>query len=457
MTQRIFILFAGFIISTLPLTLGAQSFSLADPGFNKCQNPAASWVDLDNDGDLDIFISGVDESNLPNYHIYRNDGGGSFVEFYPAITGVTYAACAFGDLNNDGLADLALSGYDGSNDICKIYRNEGGFVFTDISAGIIGLSDGSLAWADHDHDAFTDLLVCGFDNDDYPVTKLYKNENGNSFTEVSLSLSGLAKSSLSWSDLDNDEDFDFAICGLDSLGQARTYIYVNQDGDYTKMGAGITGLYGGMLDWGDYNNDGYADLLISGLDDTNASQTYIYKNVSGSSFVQLAGSYSDVANGSSFWGDFNNDGLLDIIVAGRPQTGISPPPPADDPFMNVYLNISEDQFQEHQIPLPVPYDNHIVCGDYDNDSDLDLLLTGSFVNPISGSDDHTILFRNEATSVNNAPAAPTGLGYEVAGTDLIFEWSATIDDQTPPAGLNYNFRIGSQPDNMDFLSALADP
>ena len=268
---RILFFLITLIILTQAFRVKAQTFTLVDPGLDKCLDPAASWVDLDNDGDLDIFFSGVDESDLPKIHMYSNEGNGAFLEFFPSITGVTYAACAFGDINNDGLADLALSGYDGNTSITKVYRNDGGFVFTDISAGIIGLSEGSISWADYDHDAFTDLLISGLDNNGFPVTKLYRNENGIGFAEVNITFSGLSQSSLAWSDFDKDEDMDFAICGKDSMQDAKTYIYINEDGQFSKMGAGLTGLWGGMLDWGDYNNDGYADLVISGTNDNNTS------------------------------------------------------------------------------------------------------------------------------------------------------------------------------------------
>jgi len=436
--------------------INAQSFTLIDPGFQTIHNTAASWVDLDNDGDLDVFVSGSDENDLITIHLYKNEGNDTFNEVITFITPCSYAACAFGDIDNDGLADLALSGYDGNINICKVYLNDGDMQFTDIGAGIEGVAEGSLAWADYDHDGYSDLLISGLDNTGNPTTRLYKNEGGADFTEIVQPLAGLYKSSLACFDIDKDQDIDFAICGLDENDIAHTYVYVNEDGDYTELGAGLPGLWGGMLDWGDCNNDGFADLVISGSDDNGISQSQVYESDSGSSFTALAGPFNAVSNGSSFWGDFNNDGSLDLLIAGMYLSGISPLPPPDDPFMYIYHNQDDGTFLPQWVDKPIPNMNDIVCGDYDNDSDLDLLLTGSFVNAIGDSSDHTIILRNNASASNNPPSAPTELDYSVSGNEMSFQWTASTDDHTPADGLNYNLRIGSQADNMDLMSVLAD-
>lgn len=452
-------IFAGIIflllIITVPTSGRGQSFTAVDPGFHKCTDPAAAFADLDNDGDLDVFISGIDESGSPAYHMYRNEGGGAFIEVYPSIIGLSSAACAFADMDNDGDADLALMGNDGNTNVCRIYRNDGGFTFTDINAGLIGLAGGNLAWADFNNDAYPDLLISGTNNAGFPVTLLYKNIEGSSFIDEGTTFSGLSDGSLAWSDLNNDGDMDFGICGIDSLGQAVTTIYLNTDGVFTQMNTTLQGLWGGMLNWGDYNNDGYADLVISGSDDNNLSHTIIYKNNAGQSFTSLPGPFQGVSGGSALWGDVNNDGTLDLLVAGRQYAGGTPPPPPEDPFMIIYQNTGNDQFQEQTIDLDIPAKNHIALGDFDNDSDLDLLVTGAFVTPIS-SGKNSLLFRNEATGVNIPANAPANLNCDIIGSDLFFYWDASSANTTPQGGLNYNLRIGTQAGNMDVFSALSD-
>ena len=319
--------FTIILILIFGFTYG-QSFNLVetDPVFREAHFSAASWVDIDNDGDLDVFYLGSDNDNLPRSQMYRNDGGDVFTEVFPAITGLSYACCDFADIDNDGDADLAVAGFDGTNNVSKIYRNEGGFTFTDINAGLQGLDNGSLHWGDYDHDAYPDLLISGLNNDGYPVTYLYHNLEGNEFADSTSGLAGLAYSSLAWSDFDKDGDLDFGICGKDSLDQARTIIYANTNGFYEPLDISLEGLWGGMLSWGDYNNDGFADLLINGTDQNDQSRTLVYKNLSGQAFNLVPGSFAGLSHGSALWGDMNNNGSLDIVVAGTVVAGGTPPP-----------------------------------------------------------------------------------------------------------------------------------
>ncbi|NQT77705.1 MAG: VCBS repeat-containing protein [Bacteroidetes bacterium] len=453
--QRILIFLIVLILFPQIAVLRAQTFTKINAGFEACFYPTAAWADIDNDGDLDVFFSGLDGADNPLAHLYSNDGGGIFTELSSAITGLSSSACAFGDMNNDGLADLAVSGHTGITSMCIIYRNDGGGTFTDISAGLAGFSEGSLAWGDYDNDGLADLLCTGLDDAQNPITLLYHNDGGEIFSDAGASLTGLYESSLAWYDYDLDGDMDFALSGMDDAGLPQSIIYRNDDGIFNDMGAGLTGLSAASVAWGDYNNDTYADLLLSGSDNAGLSHTILYKNNNGNSFSQIAGSYNGISHGSAIWGDFNNDGNLDFIIAGRNSAGGSPNPPPQVLFLEMYVNQGNDQFQVQPLQLPGLAYNAVVCGDYDNDSDLDLLLAGSFENPIGGSNSTAALYRNETAEINIPPASPSGLSYEVIGTDVILQWDAASDDKTPGPGLNYNIRVGSQPDNMDFYSALA--
>jgi hypothetical protein len=100
--------------------------------------------------------------------------------------------------------------------------------------------------------------------------------------------------------------------------------------------------------------------------------------------------------------------------------------------------------------------NDIVCGDFDYDSDLDLLVCGKVVNPIGGEIYNASIYRNDLLVANNPPTAPTGLNYEFEENNVNISWNPAFDDKTPSAGLNYNLRIGTNPSNMDILAAHAE-
>ena len=89
---------------------------------------------------------------------------GGFVDSGPAddaLTGVNNSSVAWGDYDDDGDLDILLTGYDGSNTlVAKVYRNDGG-VFVDIGAGLTGVNYSSVAWGDYDNDGDLDILLTG--------------------------------------------------------------------------------------------------------------------------------------------------------------------------------------------------------------------------------------------------------------------------------------------------------
>lgn len=455
--QRLVVYLVFFMSLGTLQSLYSQSFTRIEAGFPVCQDPAAAWVDVDNDGDLDVFLSGLNEIPSPEASLFLNNGG-TFTYKSTSINGVYSAACAFGDFNNDGLADLALSGTNGSTASTTIYRNDGNGTFTNINAGITGLYGGGVAWGDYNNDGWNDLLVCGKNNSQDPITLLYENNTGGSFAESGLSFTGLSQSSLAWCDLDLDLDLDFVIAGMDDVQNPRSIIYINDNATFSEMGAGLTDLKAATVAWGDYNNDTYPDLLMTGSGSDDSPKTLVYKNINGNSFTALPASFFGILNGSAIWGDFNNDGSLDFLIGGEQIIGggVGPPMPDKPAKIELFINSGNDQFSKLNIQLNGVENNAIVCGDYDGDSDLDLLISGEILAPISVVDENAAIYRNETPVVNTPPNAPDGLTYEFDAGEILFQWNASTDDKTPSEGLNYNLRVGTMEGNMDIMSGLAD-
>jgi len=122
----------------------------------------------------------------------------------------------------------------------------------------------------------------------------------------------------------------------------------------------------------------------------------------------------------------------------------------------MYVNQGNDQFQVQEIQLNGADNSDIVCGDYDNDSDLDLLMNGRITSPISLTDGNAAIYRNESSNTNLPPSTPDGMVFEITGNEILYSWNPSTDDKTPSAGLNYNLRVGTLDGNMDIYSALAD-
>ena len=103
-------------------------------------NNSAAWGDFDNDGDLDLALSGTDGSNHVGISvIYRNNGGGSFTDILAGLDPLNVSSVAWGDYDRDGDLDLALCGLvTGSIARSHIYRNNGNGTFSNINAGLAG-------------------------------------------------------------------------------------------------------------------------------------------------------------------------------------------------------------------------------------------------------------------------------------------------------------------------------
>lgn len=327
--------------------------------------PGVALFDYDNDGRLDIFIvngaplqdptpkGSIPQKTGPTYwnRLYHQKADGTFedVTEKAGLQGVGYGmGVAVGDYDNDGYEDLYVTAYGGN----KLYHNNGAGTFTDVTekAGVAGSGwSTSAAWVDLDNDGLLDLVVlrylqwdfddiwCGEHKEGYraychpdlfqPISPLvYHNDGNGHFTEVSKKI-GLAKPGkglgIALADYDRDGHIDLFVAN-DSMVE---FLYRNKgDGTFEEVGLlsevavdGDGRTYAGMgVDFADYNNDGFPDLIVTDL----ANQRYaLYLNSHDSTF-SYASFISGVARATmthSGWGvrflDYDNDGWKDLLIA----------------------------------------------------------------------------------------------------------------------------------------------
>ncbi len=251
-----------------------------------------------------------------------------------------------------------------------------------------------------------------------------------------------------WIDYDNDGFPDLFVPNGSSLPSHLYHnegngTFSNQDG---LLPAGLIGEPTGAM-FADYDNDGDPDLLISGATGSGRL-THIYRNDSQSggeiAFVNLGLNLPGVEFGAVRWGDYDNDGDLDFVLSGATDSGR---------ISEVYRN-DNGLFSPALAGLIAVSKGHASWGDYDNDGDLDLILTGQQAE----NDRIGKVYQNITTLSNTRPEAPSSLGATVAEDQVILDWEAGNDAETPSAGLHYNLRIGRTPGGIDVVSptSLAD-
>jgi len=321
--------------------------------------------DYDNDGRLDIFVVNgaplndptsvgtIPQKTGPKYwnRLFHQKKDGTFEDATEkaGLKGVGYGmGVAVGDYDNDGYEDLYVTAYGGN----KLYHNNGDGTFSDVTetAGVAGNGwSTSAAWVDLDNDGFLDLVVlrylqwdfadiwCGEHREGYrsychpdtfpAITPLvYHNDGKGHFTEVSQKI-GFTKPAkglgVALADYDHDGNIDLYFAN-DSMVE---HLYHNKgNGQFEEIGLASQvavdadgRTYAGMgVDFADYNNDGWPDLVVTDL----ANQRYaLYTNehdgtFSYSSFVT---GFAKITMPHSGWGvrflDYDNDGWKDLLVA----------------------------------------------------------------------------------------------------------------------------------------------
>ena len=421
--------------------------------------------DCDNDGKLDIVM--VNGSTVDRYKqsggdllvtLWHQDAGSKFTDI-TAKAGLTRKGWGMGvavaDFDNDGNLDLFVTGYGGN----ALYRNKGDCTFEDVTdkAGVRGggLSTGA-AWADYDRDGNVDLFVSRYvhvDMNDLPAfgsTKfcqfkgapvqcgpwgmegetdlLYHNRGDGTFEEVSKKAGvddpakyyGLGAT---WGDYDNDGWPDLFVA--DDATPNHLY-HNNHDGTFTDdaMVGGIAlnsegQALGSMgVTWGDYDHSGRLSMFITEFAD---QPNTLYRNMGLSGFEDVAmpsrlgqPSLPLVGWGTSFF-DMDNDGWLDLFVANGhvyPQMDAVKGSAAYAEPMLLHRNLRDGTFEEVSkaaglADMPLKSRRGAAFGDIFNDGNVDIVVLNvgappSLLRNTNKLSNHRVLFHLEGTKSNRA-------------------------------------------------------
>ena len=319
-------------------------------------------------------------------------------------------SASWGDYDGDGFPDIFVTTHDTAQPNA-LYHNNGDGTFTKITSGAIATDlASSLAstWGDYDNDGDLDLFVAN--NIGYP-NFLYRNEGGGSFTKIQndaiVADLGYAHGA-SWADYDNDGFLDLFV-GSYFETLFNILYHNNGDGTFTRVtnnpvvneaSTTITGV------WGDYDNDGLVDLFVANRDGANNS---LYRNTGNGTFQKITSGAIVNDGGNSVgasWGDYDNDADLDLFVCNAG---------GENNFL--YENNGNGSFTKVTSGIVVNDGGHShgsAWADWDNDGDLDLF--------VSNDGQNNSLYRNDGngafTKISNAITSSVGLSFGCAWADF---------------------------------------
>ena len=306
----------------------------------RIQTGGAAARDYDGDGYVDLYFTRMDSADI----LYRNQGNGTFAPVDPNVTGINRGigsnGASWGDINNDGKPDLYVTTVDDPRNYLYVNNGDGTFTEQAISRGVDLSGKGpsfSSTFGDYDGDGYLDLFTTSWFDPGASGTQLFRNQgaaNPGHFTNTTAaagigfdqltSYQGVTNSTFTFSprfsDLNGDGRVDLAVTG--DFDTSRLYLN-NGDGTFTDgtdaAGLGIDNNGMGST-IGDYNGDGHLDWFISSIWDEdipaqgawrgNGSQLYT-NNGDGTFSAQAMDTYWGW--GSSFL-DYDNDGQLDLVV-----------------------------------------------------------------------------------------------------------------------------------------------
>ena len=358
----------------------------------------ASWIDVDNDELLDLYISRKD--------IFRNLGNGNFVKVLGSIPlQGPVLGNSWADYDNDGDPDVFVITTIQANPTTHLYRNDGNFVFTRILSGSIAdsnLNTGwGCVWGDINNDTYADLFLAAAYNFNGVLheNRLFYNNGNGTFTRIDSTQTTDSLDAFTipiFSDYDQDGDIDlFVGTGPANNIGGRDYLYRNllkeQNVPYflNRIDTGIiaTDIVDGQnWNWIDIDNDGDLDGFLTNYSTNIKNRLYrceaphFYAKMTAAevgTIVSDAGAWL-----GNNWGDFDNDGDLDCFIT-------------NDAGASRYYSNNGMGFFTRIDTLAIVTNGQTygtTFGDYDNDGDLDMYMAGT--NSTKG------LFRNETNNNN---------------------------------------------------------
>ena len=418
-------------------------FTKKDNPFPNLSKGSVSWGDFDRDGDKDLAIMGRSDTEGNVTKIYENQNG-SFVDTNQNFTNLYDGDLSWVDLNKDGWLDLVVSGYYKEPQTKVYLSTDNGelFISTD-DYGLPALFNTKMAWGDLDNDGDFDLAITGIDKDNNYVSSIYYRKDGEDLfvKENDWSIGAVTDGFIEIVDLDGDSDNDIVYSGADSNGNTKSGIIWNTFIENDNNNWYSSDWYLKKSSVAVYNEGNNVGFVVTGRDNNNNLRTGYFNH--------SYGPRVELENGDVSVADFNNDGYNDYLFTGEDSTNtpitklFTGGPSTNLAGISVY-NESDFEF----VGLRESTADFV---DYDMDGDLDIFITG-----LDESGAKSILYEVQTENkVNTAPVEITNVQVEDLGNGKVkFKWDAPSDDYSNDIG--YNIKLGITPGGTELSNTLSD-
>jgi hypothetical protein len=392
------------------------------------------WGDVDNDGDLDVFVSGP---GAISNQLYINQGNGYFKATL-TLPRSDNGTAEWGDFDNDGNLDLIVQRSDDVALPLTLYHGDGHGNLTAVPTAMAGhWGPGQIG--DFNNDGLADWISTGLKQGGaISSSVIYLNRRSDFLGDEgsALALAGLYGSPNNmFEDFNLDGRLDLRMRTVTNGIFTDKLLLQTVEGGLEQQS--VPRWSGNLLAWADFDNDGLPDsLVIIGGSDNYGS--ILWERNSGGSRTSPGSIIAEntLAEGAVV-GDYDNDGFTDFLITG----------PA---VPRLFHNQGDGTFAEVLTALPNLSHQSASWADVDGDRDLDLMISGQ--DGPSGSGLYvTQLYRNDLMRAKTVLPVPAGLGVRITGDGLWVDWTATVKS----LGFTYNVAIGTEPGKWDVLNPMA--
>lgn len=373
----------SFLFSQLTTVDIAQV--IPDDVFDVKQSAIAAY-DVNGDGKKDLFVSGVNSSGNVVNQFLLNNGYGTFINNAVIAANVTPLAGGSADFGivSGTTIGLLISGVNAANEPKTLLYTYDGASLIASAQVFAGVKNGKAIFVDYNGDSNNDIVLMGENTSGTAIVHFYKNNGSGTFTEETLSVTPRKLGDFAFGDLKTtNATKELVVTGVSATNDTSSVIYEFNGSDFVSAFSNFDGYVNAKIILDKVSSTTLDDIFINGKIEGTGSILFDRYIMNSSGAVLNYGINELYYKGDFAIADFDGDGLKDYLYTGINSNGVS--------NSKIYLNDGAGRFEEAGNQFPMIYNGRILAFDFENDTDIDFIITGQAAD---GSSD-TRLYRNK--------------------------------------------------------------